>query len=35
MKNNKPFLFDLTLKELTEIINGLGEPAYRAKQVYE
>ncbi|HAX49901.1 MAG TPA: 23S rRNA (adenine(2503)-C(2))-methyltransferase RlmN [Ignavibacteria bacterium] len=35
MINKKPFLFDLTLKELTDIITGLGEPAYRAKQVYE
>jgi len=35
LKNRKPFLFDLTLKELTEIITSLGEPAYRAKQVYE
>lgn len=35
MKNTKPFLFDLTLKELTEIITSLGEPAYRAKQVFE
>lgn len=35
MKKTKPFLFDLTLKELTDIITSLGEPAYRAKQVYE
>jgi len=35
MKNKKPFLFDLTLRELTDIITELGEPAYRAKQVYE
>ncbi|MEO8514515.1 MAG: 23S rRNA (adenine(2503)-C(2))-methyltransferase RlmN [Ignavibacteria bacterium] len=35
MNAKKPFLFDLTLKELTEIITGLGEPAYRAKQVWE
>lgn len=35
MKITKPFLFDLTLKELTEIMTSIGEPAYRAKQVYE
>ena len=35
MNNKKPFLFDLTLKEITEIITDLGEPAYRAKQVWE
>lgn len=35
MKKTKPFLFDLTLKELTDIIISLDEPAYRAKQVYE
>ncbi len=34
MNNKKPFLFDLTLKELTEIITGFDEPAYRAKQVW-
>ncbi len=31
----KPFLFDLTFDELTGIITGLGEPSYRAKQVWE
>ena len=35
MNNKKAFLFDLTLKELTEIITDLGEPAYRAKQVWQ
>ncbi|MBL8016103.1 MAG: 23S rRNA (adenine(2503)-C2)-methyltransferase, partial [Ignavibacteria bacterium] len=31
----KPFLFDLTFDELTGMITGWGEPAYRAKQVWE
>lgn len=34
MNNKKPFLFDLTLKELTEIITGFDEPSYRAKQIW-
>lgn len=28
-------LYDLTLPEITSLINGWGEPAYRAKQVWE
>ncbi|MCC6865992.1 MAG: 23S rRNA (adenine(2503)-C(2))-methyltransferase RlmN [Ignavibacteria bacterium] len=35
MKNTKHFLFDLSLTELAEIIKTYGEPAYRAKQIYE
>ncbi len=31
----KPFLFDLTFDELTGMITGWGEPAYRAKQIWE
>lgn len=31
----KPYLFDLTLEELTDIITSFGEPKFRAKQVYE
>ena len=35
MNAENPFLFDLTLLQLQEIITGLDEPAYRAKQVWE
>jgi 23S rRNA (adenine2503-C2)-methyltransferase len=31
----KPFLFDLSIEELTEIITSFGEPKFRAKQVWE
>jgi 23S rRNA (adenine2503-C2)-methyltransferase len=33
--NNKPFLFDLTLDELKEVVTGLGEKSFRAKQIWE
>lgn len=35
MTATKPYLFDLTLADLTEIITSFGEPKYRAKQVWE
>src|SRR5438477_9564576 len=35
MNNQNPFLFDLTLKQLHEIITGWGEPAFRAKQIWD
>lgn len=35
MLSKKPFLFDLTLDDLTEIITSFGEQKFRAKQVYE
>ncbi len=35
MTTKKPFLFDLTIEELTEIITSFGEPKFRAKQVWE
>src|SRR4030095_5707920 len=35
MQAKKPFLFDLTKQELQEIITGLGEQKFRAKQVWE
>lgn len=33
--SKKPYLFDLTFEELTEIITSFGEPKFRAKQVWE
>ncbi len=35
MTDKKPFLFDLTLQEFTEIVTDFGEQVYRAKQVWE
>src|SRR4030095_10386462 len=35
VSTKKPFLFDLTKQELQEIITGLGEQKFRAKQVWE
>ncbi|MFI5211738.1 MAG: 23S rRNA (adenine(2503)-C(2))-methyltransferase RlmN, partial [Ignavibacteria bacterium] len=34
MTTKKPFLFDLTLKELQEIIIGWGQQKFRAVQVW-
>lgn len=34
-ENNLPFLFDLSLQQLQEIITSWGEPAFRAKQVWD
>lgn len=31
----KPLINDFNLQELTEIITGLNEPAYRAKQLWQ
>jgi len=33
--DNKPFLFDLTLSELEELLTGWGEPTFRARQIYD
>ncbi len=33
--NGKPFFFDLNLAELKELIVSLGEPAYRAEQIWQ
>ncbi len=35
MNNNKPFLFDLSLTELKEIITAKGEKPFRAKQILD
>jgi 23S rRNA (adenine2503-C2)-methyltransferase len=35
MTTGKPYLFDLTLNDLTEIVIAHGEPRFRAKQVWE
>jgi len=34
MPESPPFILDLTRDNLTEILEGWGEPAYRAKQIY-
>jgi 23S rRNA (adenine2503-C2)-methyltransferase len=34
-QSKKPFLFDLTLKELEELVINFGEPKFRARQIYE
>jgi 23S rRNA (adenine2503-C2)-methyltransferase len=31
----KPYLYDYTITELEELVNGFGEPKFRAKQIYE
>ncbi len=33
--NGKPFFFDLSLADLKEILASLGEPAYRAEQIWQ
>jgi 23S rRNA (adenine2503-C2)-methyltransferase len=33
-RDSLPFILDLTLEDLTGILKGWGEPAYRAKQIY-
>jgi len=33
--NEKPYLFDLDLPKLTEILSSWGEPGYRAKQIWQ
>ena len=34
-KTEKPFLFDFTLPELTDLIKGWGEKQFRARQIWE
>lgn len=35
LADNQPFIYDLTLDQLTELLKSWGEPAYRARQIWQ